>query len=207
MTGQTLIIGRWPNDRPSFATGQNLLIATVDTKKTLNRDAARRLVRSALCELLGRHLGSSAADIELVSTPGQPIRLNKAGTSIGLSVSHESDLSVLAIHLAGPIGIDLLRISAAPVWQADIPHLARDYLGAEIAEQLAARPLGEQGIGFAEAWTSLEARLKCLNKGLQEWHPTRQRELSRCACFHLKLPAGLVGTVAVPLAKSAGRNV
>jgi 4'-phosphopantetheinyl transferase len=183
-----------------------LIIAAVNTEKLPNRAAARQLVRHALCELLAKHLGCQATEITLRSAPGQPIRLDRPGTAIGLSVSHEPGLSVLAIHLAGPIGIDLIRIKEATVWQEDIPRLAVDYLGPEIADRLGAQPLDRQIASFGQAWTTLESRLKCLNRELQEWTPTLERQLKQCASFDLQLPAAYVGTLAVPLATGASRN-
>jgi len=42
----------------------------------------------------------------------------------------------------------------------------------------------------------MEAGLKCLGIGLQEWCPALVRQLESCRLIELDLPAGLCGTVA-----------
>jgi 4'-phosphopantetheinyl transferase len=206
MPGEQYSIGLQGETPRSATLQQNLLIAAVNTENQPNRATVRQLVRDALCELLAKQLGCQATEICLQSIPGQAIRLDRPQTAIGLSVSHETGLSVLAIHLTGPVGIDLLRTTEAPFRADEIPQLARDYLGPEIARQIAALPLEMQTASFAQAWTRLESRLKCLNQGLQEWRPALEQALNQCACFGLQLPSGFVGTLAVPLAIDASRN-
>jgi hypothetical protein len=54
---------------------------------------------------------------------------------------------------------------------------------------------------FAMAWTELEARLKCLKQGLDEW-PIAQKVLTaRCAIQTMLLPGHLVVTVATTSAR------
>lgn len=200
-------VHRWPEDGASPAITGNLLIAAVNSEKTPNRVDARRLVRRAISDILARHLGSPPADIRLISTPGQALRLDLADTAIGLSVSHAPGLSLLAIHLTGPVGIDLMPSVATPDWLEEIPRLAQDYLGPQIAAQLAALPLDEQATSFAAAWTRLEASLKCRGVGLDEWRTAPQKDLHHCQSFSLCLPAGLIGSLALPAPKSASQNL
>jgi 4'-phosphopantetheinyl transferase len=167
---------------------QNLLIVAVDTENTPIRDAARRQVRQVLRELLG--------DQELVSLPGQAIRLANPGSKTGISVSHEAGLSLVAVNYAGPVGIDLMRPLASADWREQIPTLAHDYLGPDIARKLASLPHAMQLQHFAEAWTQHEARLKCLGLGLQEWQPALAQRLSTCRVEPLVLPHGYIGAVA-----------
>jgi len=185
MLGSPVAVLRWP---ASFDKAQDLLVVAVDTPDTPIRDAARQLVRSALREILG--------DVELISKPGQPIRLARQDSPIGISVSHENGLSLLAVHFSGPVGIDLLRMPTNPDWSTQIPMLASDYLGPQRARQIAGMAPQAQIAHFARAWTEHEACLKCRGLGLEEWSPTLEAHLSPCSPRQLALPAGYVGAVA-----------
>jgi len=182
-------IMRWP---AAFDKTQELLIVAVDTKNTPIRESARQLVRSVLREILG--------DVELISDPGQPIRLARPDSRLGISVSHENGLSLLAINLSGPVGIDLLRTPDSTDCQAQIPTLAGDYLGPEAARRIANLPPGEQMLAFTQAWTAHEAGLKCWGRALGEWNVTLEKELAACRMHPLPLPAGYVGAVATLVA-------
>jgi 4'-phosphopantetheinyl transferase len=188
MKAQPPEILRWP---ASFDKAQDLLIVVVDTPDTPIRDTARRLVRGVLSEILG--------DAELVSAPGQPIRLARPDSPIGISVSHENGLSLLAVRRSGPVGIDLLRTPDSPDWQDQIPNLTLDYLGPKIAEQIAGLPHEEQMAQFAQAWTEHEARLKCRGRALEEWSAAQEEELAPCRVQRLVLPTGYVGAMATPI--------
>ena len=175
----------WP---AAFDTAQNLLIVAVNTKNTPIRESARLAVRRILRDILG--------DVELISVPGQPLRLARQDNPSGLSISHENGLSLLAIHRAGPVGIDLLRPPESSHWQTEIPALANDYLGPKRAGQIAALPPNEQLTHFAQAWTEHEARLKCRKLGLEEWSAALEAHLAPCRVQALDLPAGYLGAVA-----------
>lgn len=166
----------------------DLRIVTVNTPNTLIREVARQQVRQVLHELLGGE--------ELVSLLGKPLRLARQGSTTGISVSHEAGLSLVAVNFAGPVGIDLMRVLENPEWREQIPDLARDYLGPEIAQKLASLSAEVQIHYFAEAWTQHEAQLKYLGLGLQEWQPTLAQRLSFCRVEQLILPDGYIGAVA-----------
>jgi len=176
---------RWP---ATVDKAQELLIVAVDTPDTPIRDSARRLVRAVLRQILG--------EVELISTPGQPIRLARPDSRLGISISHENGLSLLAIHRSGPVGIDLLNIAGAPDWQAEISTLAIDYLGPASARSIAGLSPSAQMAAFAQAWTAHEARLKCRGLALEEWSAALAAQLSPCCVQQLALPAGYVGAVA-----------
>lgn len=195
-----LPVARWPGPLP--APIPELLLYAVATPQTTQRDTARQRVRDALRRMLGELLGCPPAAVPLLDTAGQALRLSGAAAGIGLSVSHEPGLSLLAIHRHGPVGIDLLQLPANPLWEDEIPLLARDYLGPETTERLFARPLAERTAAFAAAWTAHEAALKYLGEGLREWTPEMrtpemQRRLAGCRVEALALPAGYVGSVAL----------
>jgi 4'-phosphopantetheinyl transferase len=171
-----------------------LHLRCIETPETPLRESARRIVRAALREVLSSLLPAPCESPVLISVPGQPIRLAPPWADVGLSVSHEPGLSLLAINLDGPVGVDLLRVAAIP---ADIA-VARDYLGPDIARTLAMLPTGQRPQHFARAWARFEARLKCQALELREWTPELAERLAACSVAELALPAGWVGAVAVP---------
>ena len=184
MAGPASVL-RWP---ASFDAAQERLIVAVDTPDTPIRETARQQVRDVLREILG--------DVELISRPGQPIRVAGQVKTPGISVSHEAGLSLVAVHFGGPVGIDLLRMPEYPDWRAELLTLAVDYLGPIIARQIAALPPIEQLACFASAWTRHEARLKCLGLGLEEWSDLLENRLAPCRVQTLILPSGYIGAVA-----------
>lgn len=168
----------------------------IDTPPTPIRDQARQRVRRILQEILG--------DETLIDKPGQAIRLARPDNQIGISVSHETGLSLLAIHFAGPVGIDLLKIPDDPDWAAQIPSLARDYLGPVLVRQISDQPLLQQMTGFAQAWAAHEARLKCQGLALTEWSSSLEASLAGIRVQPLALPAGYVGAIATRAAGNPG---
>jgi 4'-phosphopantetheinyl transferase len=171
-----------------------LHLRCIKTPETPLREGARRIVRAALRETLVSLLPAACESPVLISAPGQPIRLAPPWADVGLSVSHEPGLSLLAINLDGRVGVDLLRVAAIP---PDIA-VARDYLGPDIARTLAMLPTGQRPQYFARAWTRFEARLKCQALELREWTPELAERLAAYNVAELALPAGWVGAVAVP---------
>ena len=191
-----LAVHPWPASRALLATASGaspeLLVISVATPDSTLRDAARAQLRGALCEVLGQQFGRSPESITLISIPGETLRLDGAGHDIGLSASHEAELSVAAIRRHGPVGVDIMRVPPAFDWQA----VARDYLGPQTVRRIASHPKPEQPLAFAREWTCLEASLKCLGLTLQEWSPTLAQRLENCRLMELDLPPGLCGAVA-----------
>lgn len=175
-------------------TAPDLLVISVATPHNPLRHGARLQLRTAVREVLGLQLGCTPESIVLASQPGQAIcvDLPRHGMGIGLSLSHEAGISVAAIRSCGQVGIDILRLPEAFDWRP----IARDYLGPQVLAHIATRPPDEQPPAFAHEWTRLEAGLKCLGVGLQEWNPSLAKKLESCRFIGLKLPADLFGTVA-----------
>ena len=160
---------------------RDILIAAVDTPMTANRDAARRLVRQALQDALDARLGER---VDLIEVRGQALRLAAPHAGIGLSVSHVPGLSLLAIHLAGPIGIDLLGLDQIPSDPEERQRVSTDYLGKGICDPRR----------FAQAWTRYEASSKCLGQPIAEG---RGDNLAGCRCIDLALPDNYLGSLAI----------
>lgn len=184
------VVHRWPGDVPA-PSAEKLLLVAVTTPATTKRDLARQQVRTVLRTLLAPRLGCCPAAVPLVTLPGQPPYV--AGRpDLGLSISHEAGLSLLALHTAGAVGIDLLAVDDCPAWADEIDVLARDYLG----QRLAGGNAAQRRQRFALAWTAHEAQLKCLGLPLAESTPAQQQALARCRVQPLTVAAGFVASVA-----------
>ena len=172
-----------------------LLVISVATPHSTLRDAARAQLRGALRQVLGLQLGCTPEAVNLLSVPGHALHVELPGHGIGgigLSASHEAGLSVAVIRQGGPVGIDIMRLAPAFDWQP----VARDYLGPQALQRIASQSEPDQPQAFAREWTRLEAGLKCLGIGLQEWNPALAQRLESCRVIALDLPAGLCGAVA-----------
>ena len=152
-----------------------------------SRIEARAHLRQAVREAAAqwRHLDIEAVSVE--STPGAPPRLLLPAGVAGLSFSHDEGLSLAAIGLYGPVGIDVMRVQEIADWF----HLARDYLGPQVAAKLADCPADQRPRRLAQAWTAREAALKCAGKQLAEWDA---RPID-CHLQPLSLPAPYVATL------------
>lgn len=173
-------------------------LMAIPTPADLRREAVRRIVRQALAQRLAGLLDTGVEELgSLIGPPGQAPRLAAPWSRVGLSLSHEPGLSLAAVRLHGPVGIDLVRLGAA---LPELARLSRDYLGPATAAMLAARPEAERQTAFAAAWTTHEARLKCLGLALDEWSPALARRLAHCRAAPLTLPENCHQVAAVAIA-------
>lgn len=201
---EVLAVPYWPAVARTSLSGGRLLVTALETPHTTDRSEARRQVRTVLRELLAGQLACPAADIRLLSVPGQALRLAGAHHAISLSVSHEPGMSLAAMFRGGRVGVDLMRVPGDSEWQHEIDCLANDYLGPENAARLAAIPAAGRATTFAESWTGLEARLKCQGLGLVEWSPALESVIAGCQVLPLKLPAPYVGSLVVAPVRGGG---
>jgi 4'-phosphopantetheinyl transferase len=169
--------------------------AVVGVDGQAGRAAARRTIREALLVALAAASGLPPARIALYAAPGEApfALLDNGARRAWLSISHDGELSLAAISLAGEVGIDVTRVVDFPDWHA----VARDYLGPSIAAHLSSLPAAERPLAFARAWSEREARLKCLGIQLAEWDAGLERRLAACRCLALDLPETYVGWLAV----------
>jgi 4'-phosphopantetheinyl transferase len=166
-----------------------------DMDAAAQRNAARARVRMALREALGQLAGVAPAAITIQSTPGRAPAVSwpdMRGPAPGVSISHDEPLSLTAINLHGPVGIDLMRVTEIPDWRA----VAHDYLGPHATALLETSLPARRAAAFARAWCAHEARLKCHGLQLVEWSPRLGAQLGDCHCRELALPAGFAGAVA-----------
>lgn len=174
----------------------SVFVLALHLDPALPRPQARAQLRAALRAALAARLGLPEEVITLNAALGQAPSLEGPGisASIGLSFSHEAGISLAAVNLLGPVGLDVVRDETPPDWQA----VACDYLGPQVAA-------GLQAQGFPAAWAAHEARLKFHGKALREWQAEMAQPpwLAACHCQALHLPPGWVGSLALP----AGQQV
>lgn len=174
-----------------------LTVLSVPAPLTEYRDAARAHIRTALCGTLAEFLDQPAASIHLVSHPGQAIRVARPVTGLHVSVSHAPGMSLAAVATGRAVGVDLMRLGAGAQVMPEWVQVARDYLGPVWTQLLQDAQPWQRPAAFAQAWTQLEARLKCLGLPLSEWTPALAQQLQTCPVMPLALPAGWCGAVAV----------
>lgn len=177
----------WPAE--AVDPNASVFVLALRLDPALPRPQARAQLRAALRAALAARLGWPAEDITLNAAPGQAPRLEGPGKSagIGLSFSHEAGLSLAAVNLRGPVGLDVVRNETPPDWQA----VAQDYLGPAVTA-------GLQAQDFPAAWAAHEARLKYHGQALREWRADQAPSLAACQGYALGLPPGWVGCLALP---------
>jgi 4'-phosphopantetheinyl transferase len=201
-TGAPLQVCWWPEQLAPRSDG----LYVIGVRGDGDRDAARRAIRQALSEALAGLYDLPPGDIMIHFSPGVPPAVSfpvgwtlestavghAAAATPGISITHDGPLSLAAIHLNGPVGIDVAQIIDIPDWRA----LARDYLGPLAPAALEATPALQRPRALAQAWALHEARLKCAGRQLGEWDET----VPEAFCRPLQLAEGYVGAVAVPAA-------
>lgn len=170
-----------------------LFVIAVTTPDSTNRTVARQTIRATLQDVLGELRACDPASVTLTTAPGEPVRAQGPHSPTwGLSLSHEAGLSVAAVNRFGPVGVDIVRASAEWDWRG----VALDYLGPDVATDIAAQPLIKQNQAFLQAWARHEAKLKCLSLDLVEWSPPLQSRLVALNVANLDLPTDWLGAVA-----------
>lgn len=184
----------WPESADSIPMSQSLIVIAVRTLPTTPRSQARKLIRMAITKVLAKQLACPQAEIQLLSQSGQALKLLHPTHNIGLSISHESALSLAAINMNGRVGVDLIDVKSIPN-KNEIDTLANDYLGVKAAEYLSHLPPEQQKVAFAEVWTEFEARLKYQGKDLSEYDFSNVLQTSNLIARQLAMPEGYIGAV------------
>lgn len=154
---------RFDGDEPTLADAEALV--TPAERERARRGTAqvhrrRILLRAALRELLGRHLGVPPLDVPLRTNPAGRPHL-AAPTGLDLNCSAGNGIGLVALAAGHDVGVDLELV--AP-WSADVLH--EGWLSAE--EQAAVSALARQHRAEAvtRSWTQKEAVLKGRGTGL-----------------------------------------
>ena len=169
-------------------------VLVIGIAAVLPRLEARQRIRAAVRAAAAQWLKMDIESISVESTPGAPPRLLLAGRAAGLSLTHDEGISLAAIHLHGAVGIDVMRVQDIPDWA----NLARDYLGPQVAGELAACPDAQRPLRLAQAWTAREAALKCAGLPLMEWDGVALNYKVQ----HIALQDGFVAMLATPKTKT-----
>ena len=167
-------------------SGDGVLV--IGIAAVLPRWEARLRIRAAVRAAAAQWLKMDIESISLESTPGDPPRLLLAGRAAGLSLTHDEGMSLAAIHLHGAVGIDVMRVQDIADWF----NLARDYLGPQVAQELAASPDAQRPLALTQAWTAREAALKYSGLPLAEWNGAAPT----CRWQALPLPVPYVASLA-----------
>ncbi len=195
MLQQRLSVLKWPNDGGKLILENGLLVIALRTSLTMQRAEARQLVRVAIQEVLALLLHCDVSEIDLLSQAGQAVKLLNINRNIGLSISHEVGLSLVAINMHGSIGVDLMAINSVPD-DAELRTLAIEYLGVNVAERILREPIESHKEAFAMAWTEFEASLKAKGEALTECSAARDEKLESLNVCSLALDNGYVGAIA-----------
>lgn len=195
MLQQRLSVLEWPNDTGKLIPENGLLVIALRTSLTMQRAEARQLVRVAIQEVLALLLHCDVSEIDLLSQAGQAVKLLNKNRNIGLSISHEVGLSLVAINMHGSIGVDLMAINSVPD-DAELRALAIEYLGVNVAERILREPIESHKEAFAMAWTEFEASLKAKGEALVECSAARDKKLESLNVCSLALDNGYVGAIA-----------
>ena len=129
------------------------------------RDQRRFIVaRSALRQILGLYTGLPPGDIAFSYGPnGKPDLYGypKEGR-VRFSLSHSSELALLAVSRAQSVGIDIELIRPDLI----IDGLAEHFFSAREVSALRALPLSDRSHAFFSCWTRKEAYIKAFGWGL-----------------------------------------
>ncbi|NWC00808.1 4'-phosphopantetheinyl transferase superfamily protein [Pseudomonas gingeri] len=186
-----LTLHPWPGALPP--PQQGVVLICTRHPAGASRAEARAQIREALRAVISQTLGLPPSALSFPHVPGQAPRVLITGRhEPGLSISHEEDISVAALHLCGPVGIDLMRVQDIPDWES----VARDYLGPQTTLGLRQVAQEQRAQAFAQAWCLREATLKCAGRALEEWSGEPEADYR---CFGLDLPPGLVGMLVLPV--------
>jgi phosphopantetheinyl transferase len=167
------VIHHWP-DLPPLPPPPQPVLVRVST--TPDRRLARQESRAVLRKILAAWSDCPADRLPLMESPhgpGWPGELR--GASLDISLSYTENESWLALLRGGCVGVDAMKLLPLP----ELAGVARNYFDPATTALIgrSANPLRV----FVEAWTTLEARLKCLKLGLVEWSSARDAFLAGCA--------------------------
>lgn len=194
-----LVVHAWPLGLPQAQAdlhdNAGLTVISVTTPPAASRPEARLAIRNAIQHTVAAWLSQPLSAVTLLSSPGQPVQIIAPGAPLYVAISHMPGLSVAAICTHGAVGVDVMALGAQAL-PPDWAQVAHDYLGPQATLALQSTLPAHRPDAFAQAWVSVEARLKCLGLGLTEWTPALGQRLDACDCWPLNLPQGGCGAVA-----------
>ena len=210
VAAKVLAVRGWPQDLSlavqDLRSDQAVTVIGVATPMTTDRTLARALVRDAVARTLEAALDLPTGSVKLVSQPGEAIAVEALPGGHGLSLSHAPGLSIAAIGRGACVGVDLMRVEDGIEGDPDWMRLAYDYLGPQVTAVLQTTAVDQRPAAFANAWTRLEACLKCLGLALTEWSPALEAQLTTCRVTTFDLADVYGGSLAIVRSRGPGRD-
>lgn len=120
-------------------------------------------VRAAARKVLGEKLGVRPERLEFVeSSTGKPSVRSGVPPVIEFNVAHSGDLGLLAVSMAGPVGVDVESVVHA------IRHVEaiEPFLGEDERRAVAVLPQRAKDRFLLESWVMREAMVKAMGVGL-----------------------------------------
>jgi phosphopantetheinyl transferase len=182
------MICEWPRVPALPPPGQAVLIRVGELS---SRPTAREKLRAVLREVLSAWSGLAAEALPLRETARGPVWPELlAGHPLDLSLSYAGGEGWIGLLRGAAIGVDAQRVGAF----AEMDDVAGNYL--EPKTVAAIQQSADPQRAFALAWTELEARLKCLKRGLVECSSERAAALAECESRSFVVAEKLAVTVA-----------
>jgi 4'-phosphopantetheinyl transferase len=187
-------IYKWPDLPPLPPPGKPLLLRLATS---ISRQTARLEVRAVLHSMLAAWCGIPADQLPLAETKNGPAWIGLPdGPAMDISLSYSGDEGWIGLIRGGSIGIDAMRIQHIPEFE----EVARNYLDPSALKEIRQAP--DPDTAFAQAWTQLEARLKCMKRKLKEWNDRSAKMMAACEVQTAILSEGMVVSVAtIPAGK------
>ncbi len=178
----------WPELPPLPPPGVPVLIR-VDTIQP--RQQARQELRAILRQVLSAWSGLPPEQLPLDETTRGPVlREQLDRQDLDISLSYTEGKGWIGLLRAGWIGLDVMQIKRIPEAEA----VARIYLGPEAWKTI--QQSDDTALAFAAKWTTLEARLKCLKRGLAESSDLQAIAQPDCTLQTIILPGNQIVTIA-----------
>jgi len=176
MTSMSPSISVWPQTPPLPPVNEPVLIRAATSPA---RPVARQELRKVLRQVLVGWSGIPATHLPLAESSRGPCWDGLLdGHGLDISLSYAEDEGWIAVVRGACIGVDAMKLKSVP----DAETVARNYFHPGFAAKL--QGAVEPTRIFAEAWTELEARIKCRRHGLTEWSPASDQALdqsTRCS--------------------------
>lgn len=144
-----------------------------------------------LRRILSDCTGQDPRTIRMVS--GDRGRPYLPGSELYFSLSHSSDVALVAVASGAPVGVDVECVRA----DVDIDVFARDLLAAPEVAGIDALPAAQRLRAWFQAWTRLEAAAKASGEGLCVAADGHRAPAATLRTWDLQLAAPFVGAVAV----------
>lgn len=146
---------------PPLPPAGQVVLVRLDTPTT--RIQAQAKSRAVLRGILSCWSGLESAGLPLLEDLRGPMwRGRLAGESLGISFSYGERTSWIGLLRGGRIGVDVVTARTF----AEMALVARDFLGPTAADDCLSS--ANPARAFALAWAELEARRKCVKRGLPE---------------------------------------